>query len=71
MSVDHQHNLDHTDDKFINIFSVLSSGSNGRLGSLKFTVFVVPGSNSVENTPFLKKNSYWGNFAFHSVWVQQ
>ena len=47
VSVDHQHNLDHTDFKVILFVHVLSSWSNGRSLYLKEIVFVVPGSNPV------------------------
>lgn len=59
---DHQHNLDHTDDKFITSFYFLSLWSNGRSADLIFTVFVVSVSNPVLNTPFLQNISYLGNF---------
>ena len=49
MSVDHQYNLGHTDDKLTQSFYVLSARSNGRLVDLTITVFVVPGSNPVCN----------------------
>ena len=45
MSVDHQQNLDHTDDKLIYFFYDLSAWSNGRSLDQKIKVFVVPGSN--------------------------
>ena len=44
MSVDHQNNVDQTDDKFI---YALSPWSNGRSVDHEIEVFVVPGSNSV------------------------
>ena len=60
MSVDHQHNLDHTDFKVIINFHVLSPWSNGRSLDLKEIVFVVPGLNPVENTPFFQKKFLLG-----------
>ena len=39
MSVDHQHNLDHVDDKFIIISYALYSWSKGRLVGPKFYSF--------------------------------
>ena len=47
MSVDHQHNLDYTDDKLIQIIYVLSAWSNGRSVDQQVKVFVVPGSSPV------------------------
>ena len=48
MSVDHQHNLDHTSFKVILNFHTLSpwsNASNGRSEDQNIEVFEVPGSN--------------------------
>ena len=72
VSVDHQHNLDHTDFKVILNFHVLSLWSNGMSLVPKFTVFVVPGSISAQNTLFFQEIFFEGIFfAFQSVMVQQ
>ena len=47
VSVDHQHNLDHTYDELICIFYILSACSNGRSVDEIIKVLVVPGSNPV------------------------
>ena len=43
--VDHQPNLNNTDDKFIETLNILSAWSNGRSVDQKIVVFVVQGSN--------------------------
>ena len=47
LSVDHQHNLDHTDDKLFqnSLYPVLMS--NGRSVDQNLIIFVVQGSNPV------------------------
>ena len=62
VSVNHQHNLDHTDHKFITLLLVLSSWFNGRLVDLKIYSFCGQRLESCVKHSFFQKYFLLGVF---------